>query len=161
MRDLHNNLAFSIVATPKTIVNSGSPENIVSGDIDLAGFEAVMVVAMLGDIDELGSSPVGGAKVEMIIDHANDDGTGAAGTYAAVELADVIGPSSVTGGVVASSTADEAFMEFGSVAFTHVGNAGAITVAAQTDFAVGDLLSIVNPTLGSPTGGAWPISRSP
>ena len=72
-----------------------------------------MVVAMLGDIDELGGSPVGGAKVEMIIDHADDDGTGAAGTYAAVAIADVIGPTSVTSGVVASTTGDESFLEVG------------------------------------------------
>ncbi len=111
MRDLHNNIAAAVAVNPQTI--SGS--NIVSGDIDLAGFNAAEVIAHLGDIDELGGSPVGAAKLEVKLEHADDDGTGAPGAYANVALADVIGPSSVTGGVVASTTGDNAALEAGYV----------------------------------------------
>ena len=93
--------------------NSGSPENIVSGDIDLQGFNSAEVVAYIGDIDELGGSPVGNAKIELKLEHAADDGTGSPGTYSNVALADVIGPSSMTSGIVASTTSDETFLEVG------------------------------------------------
>ena len=106
MMDLHNNVDHVIAVTPQTIVNSGSPENLVSGDIDLQGFNSAEIVAFLGDIDELGGSPVGTAQLEVILEHADDDGTGSPGTYAAVALADVIGPSSVTSGIVATTTTD-------------------------------------------------------
>lgn len=109
MRDLHNNVAHIAAVAPQTI--SGS--SLVSGDIDLAGFNAAEVVAFLGDIDELGGSPVGAAKLEVKIEHADDDGTGSPGAYAEVGLAEVIGPSSVTGGIVASTTSDGNFLEVG------------------------------------------------
>ena len=109
MRDLHNNIAHVTAVAPQTI--SGS--NIVSGNIDLTGFNAAEVVAHLGDIDELGGSPVGAAKLEVKLEHADDDGTGSPGAYANVDLADVIGPSSVTGGIVASTTSDGNFLEVG------------------------------------------------
>ena len=69
MRDLHNNIAAAVAVNPRTI--SGS--NIVSGDIDLAGFNAAEVIAHLGDIDELGGSPVGAAKLE--VRHLKADGS--------------------------------------------------------------------------------------
>ena len=113
MMDLHNNISHDIAATPKTIVNSGSPENIVSGDIDLQGFNSAEVVAFIGDIDELGGSPVGSAKIDLKLEHAEDDGSGSPDTYSNVALADVIGPSSVTSGIVASTTSDQTFLEVG------------------------------------------------
>ena len=99
MRDLHNNIAHVSAVVPQTI--SGS--SLVSGDIDLAGFNAAEVVAFLGDIDELGGSPLGAAKLEVKLEHADDDGSGAPGAYAEVGLADVIGPSAVTGGGASST----------------------------------------------------------
>ena len=111
MRDLHNNIAHVAAVTPQTIAGS----NLVSGNIDLAGFNAAEVVAYLGDIDELGGSPVGDAKVQMLLEHADDDGTGSPGTYANVALRDVLGPSAVTAGIVATSTTDNGFLEVGYV----------------------------------------------
>ncbi len=49
----------------------------------------------------------------MKLEHADDDGTGAPGAYANVGLAEVIGPSAVTGGIVASTTTDGNFLEVG------------------------------------------------
>ena len=80
-----------------------SPEGLQSGNIDLQGFHSAEVVAYLGDIDELGGSPVGDAKVQLLLEHADDDGTGSPGAYAAVALADVLGPSTVTAGIVATT----------------------------------------------------------
>ncbi len=109
MRDLHNNIAHVTALAPQTIAGS----NLASGDIDLVGFNAAEVVAYLGDIDELGGSPVGAAKLEVKLEHADDDGTGSPGAYANVAAADVLGPASVTGGIVASTTGDNAFLEVG------------------------------------------------
>ncbi|MFQ6018231.1 MAG: hypothetical protein ACE5KF_08535 [Kiloniellaceae bacterium] len=111
MRDLHNNTAAVVAVSPQTIAGA----NLASGNLDLAGFNAAEVIAHLGDIDELGASPVGSAKLEVKLEHADDDGTGAPGTYANVALADVLGPTSVTGGIVASSTTDNKVLEVGYI----------------------------------------------
>ena len=84
MRDLYNNLAEVIAITPQTIVNSGSPENLVSAGIDLQGFNAAKISVFMGDIDELGGSPVGSAKLEVILEHSDDDST-----YTNVVLAEI------------------------------------------------------------------------
>ena len=110
MYTAHHRVTPVVAITPQIIVNSCSPENLVSGDIDLKGSNAAAIYVVLGDVDELGGSPVGAAKVETILEHAADDGTGSPGAYAAVALADVVGPTSVSGGVVATSTADQAFV---------------------------------------------------
>ncbi len=111
MRDLHNSIAHAVAVAPQVI--SGS--NLASGDIDLLGFNSAEIVAFLGDIDELGGSPVGSAKLEVKLEHADDDGTGAPGAYANVALADVLGPTSVGSGVVASTTTDQNVLAVGYV----------------------------------------------
>jgi hypothetical protein len=111
MRDLHNNLAVVRGIRPQTI--AGSALN--TGNIDLLGFNSAEVVVEFGDIDEMGASPVGAAKIDIKIEHADDDGSGSPGTYGNVALVDVIGPSSVTGGIVASPTTDASPVEVGYV----------------------------------------------
>ncbi len=111
MRDLHNNLAVVRGIAPQTV--AGSPLN--TGNIDLRGFNAAEIVVEFGDIDEMGASPVGAAKLDIKIEHADDDGSGAPGAYADVTLADVIGPASVSAGVVASPTTDAAPVEVGYI----------------------------------------------
>jgi hypothetical protein len=103
MQELHNNIDWVIAAQPQTLTTTGSPTQVTSGAIDLQGYEAAEIVGILGDIDELGGSPVGTAKVELMLEHSTD-GT----TFEAVALTDVVGPSSVTSGVVASTTTDGA-----------------------------------------------------
>ena len=65
----------------------------------------------MGDIDELGGSPVGTAKLEVILEHSDDDST-----YTNVVLADVLGPTSVTNGVVLTTTTDGQILDVGYVA---------------------------------------------
>ena len=113
MRDLHNNIAHVTAVVPQTLTQGASPEGLQSGNIDIQGFNSAEVVAFLGDIDEMGSSPVGDAKVQMLLEHADDDGTGSPGTYANVAVADVLGPAAVTAGIVATSTTDQVFLEVG------------------------------------------------
>ena len=113
--DLHNNIAHATAINPQTLAQAASPEGLQSGDVDLQGSQSAEVVAYLGDIDELGGSPVGDAKVQLLLEHADDDGTGSPGTYANVALADVLGPSAVTAGIVATSTTDNGFLEVGYV----------------------------------------------
>ena len=72
MRDLHNNITHVTAVAPQTIAGV----NLQSGNIDLSGFNAAEVVTFLGGIDELGASPVGAAKLEVKLEHADDDGTG-------------------------------------------------------------------------------------
>ncbi len=111
MRDLRPNIAFADAIFPRTISSTGSPDQIVGTTVDLQFFESAEVVVYLGDIDELGSSPVGSSKVEMLLEDSEDDST-----YSAVALADTLGPSSVTSGIVASSTGDQgAFLQVGYV----------------------------------------------
>ena len=102
MRDLHDNLAPQRAIQVQTITSSA----LVSGNLDLAGFEAAELVVDFGDIDEMGGSPQGGAQIAIKLEHAADDGSGSPSSYAEVALADVRGPSGVAGGVVSTVTSD-------------------------------------------------------
>ena len=102
MRDLHNNL----VPTRAIQLQSITGAALVSGNLDLAGFNAAELLVDFGNIDEMGLSPQGGAQVAIKLEHADDDGSGAPGSYAEVALADVIGPSAVASGVVSTVTSD-------------------------------------------------------
>ena len=76
MHDIVNNLALTQVLTPQTI--QGSALN--SGNIDMQGAETLAVVVMVGNIaDTLDASH----RIDVKIEHADDDGTGAPGSYAA------------------------------------------------------------------------------
>ena len=106
MRDLHNNITSIRAVRPQTITSS----NLVGAGIDLKGFNSAEIVVEFGDIDEMGGSPVGAAKVDTQLEHSDDDVT-----YADVALADVIGPASVGGGIVSSVTTDADPVEVGYV----------------------------------------------
>ena len=111
MRDLHNNLVPTRAIQVQTITGSA----LVSGNLDLAGFEAAEVMIDFGDIDEMGSSPQGGAQIAIKLEHADDDGSGSPGSYAEVALTDVLGPSAVASGVVSTVTNDATLVRFGYV----------------------------------------------
>ncbi len=105
MQDLYNNIDYDHCFT-QTL--AGSPGH-SSAAIDLQGYEAADIAMVLGDIDELGSSPVGTAVAQLALDHS-DDGT----TWTTCVLADVIGPSAaLTGGVVASTTSENTVIHAG------------------------------------------------
>ena len=113
MQDLTNNLT-PVQALPARTINQGTGA-LVSGNVDLAGFNAAQVVVHYGDIDEMGGSPVGGAQIAVLLEHAADNGSGAPGVFAAVTLADVTGVANVAGGVVATVTSDLAPTRVGYV----------------------------------------------
>ena len=108
--DLHNHINTVLSLAPQTITSTGSPQDLIGASVDLQFFQSAEVVAVLGDIDELGGSPVGAAKIELELEHSDDDIT-----FTDVALADVLGPTSVTTGIVASSTGDTATLEVGYV----------------------------------------------
>lgn len=84
-----------------------------TGDVDTRAFDSLQVMVDFGDIDELGTSPVGGAQIETKVEHAADDGTGSAGAYAAVASADIDGLTVTSGGVVSTVTTDASLVRFG------------------------------------------------
>jgi len=98
MRDLVNAIAFANSVTPQTIAGA----DLTGIGVDLAGFGSATVVLVLGDIDELGGSPVGSAKIDLRLQHSDDNAS-----WSDVTDADVIGLSgvtAVTNGVAASTT---------------------------------------------------------
>ena len=104
MQDLNSNLAPVHAIAAQTISQAGGA--LVSGNVDLAGFNAAQVVVHYGDIDEMGASPQGSAQIAVKLEHAADDGAGAPGAYANVTDADVTGVSGITAGIVATVVSD-------------------------------------------------------
>jgi len=106
MRDLVNAIAFATSVTPQTIAVG----NLTGSGVDLAGFASATVVLVLGDIDELGASPVGGARIDLRLQHSDDNAS-----WSDVTDADVVGVAGVTGGIVASATNDAAPLDVGYI----------------------------------------------
>ena len=104
MQDLNSNVAPVHAIAARTINQAGGA--IVSGNVDLAGFNAAQLVVHYGDIDEMGASPQGAAQIAIKLEHAGDNGAGAPGAYANVTDAEVTGVSGVTSGVVATAVSD-------------------------------------------------------
>ncbi len=104
MQDLNSNLA-PVQALVAQTINQASGA-LVSGDVDLAGFNAAQIVVHFGDIVEMGVPPIGSAQIAVKLEHADDDGSGVPGTYANVTDADVSGVSGIAAGIVASPTND-------------------------------------------------------
>jgi hypothetical protein len=101
MRSLLHGTKTVVAIPPQTVNTAGSPTFTTSAGIDLQFFNSALVVGILGDIDELGGSPVGGAKMELVLEESDDNST-----FTNVALTAVVGPTSVTSGVVASVTSD-------------------------------------------------------
>lgn len=99
MRDLLNNVKTEQALKPQTIQASA----LNSGNIDLQGFDSLAVVVAVGQIaDTLGASN----RLDLKIEHAEDDGTGAPGAYAACTDEDVIGATGLAAGLFMSVNAD-------------------------------------------------------
>jgi len=134
MKDLYHNVLPTRALTIQTITDTA----LVSGDIDLKGFEAVQVLVDFGDIAEMGASPVGNAAIAVKLEHADDDGSGAPAAYAEVSDADVVGPAGVSAGVVATTSSDLVPIRFG-----YVGGKRFIKVTlTPTDLATGGPVGI-------------------
>lgn len=85
----------------ETIEQSLAPQSIQatalnSGNIDMQGHETLAVAVMIGNIADTLSASV---KVDIKIEHADDNGTGAPGTYNACVDDDVLNYSGLSSGV--------------------------------------------------------------
>jgi len=98
-RDLLNPLKYEQVLAPQTVQASA----VSSGNIDTQGFDSLSVAVLVGNIaDTLGA----GDRLDLSIEHADDDGTGNPGTYTACTNDDVLGFSGLTSGIFKAIDAD-------------------------------------------------------
>jgi hypothetical protein len=112
-RSIHDTIRLKRVMTIQTVTSTGSPNEFSTGAIDLKGYDSALFLVDFGDIDEMGGSPVGSAKIDIRVEHAPDS-SGSPGTFAAVAATDIDGltPSS---GIVASPTTDANEVTFGYI----------------------------------------------
>jgi hypothetical protein len=98
MHDIYNNIGIAQALTPQTIQASA----LDSGNIDTRGAEALCVVVLVGAVaDTLDASH----RIDVKIEHADDDGTGSPGTYAACADTDVQGFTGLSSGIFKSIAA--------------------------------------------------------
>jgi hypothetical protein len=98
MHNIINNIGITQVLNPQTIQASA----LSSGDIDTQGTETLTVVLLVGNItDTLDATH----RIDVKIEHADDDGTGAAGSYAACADADVLNFTGLSSGIFKSLAA--------------------------------------------------------
>ena len=86
IRDLYSNMGLVQAIAAQTVTIGGGAVN--SGDLDLRGFDSAMMSINVG---ASGDTLAAGVKFDIKMEHADDDGTGSAGAYAAVAAKDVIG----------------------------------------------------------------------
>lgn len=83
MHDITSNIGILQLLPPQTIQAAA----LDSGDIDLQGAESLAIAILVGNIAD-GLS--GAARIDVKIEHAEDDGSGAPGPYAACTDEDVL-----------------------------------------------------------------------
>lgn len=91
LHDLVNNIAVEQCLAPQTI--QGSALN--SGNIDCRGFEAVAMVIAVGNIAD---ALDGSNRLDLKIEHADDNGSGAPGSYADCADDDVLNFTGLSSG---------------------------------------------------------------
>jgi hypothetical protein len=99
MRDIVNNTGFVQVMNPQTVQAAA----LNSGNIDLQGADALAVAVLVGNIADTLS---GSVRLDLKIEHAEDDGTGAPASYANCTDEDVLNYSGLAAGVFKSLTAN-------------------------------------------------------
>lgn len=87
MRDVDSHAVAVNAITPQTLTSGSGAVN--SGDQDLQGFYGALLTFAIGDNG--GDTLNGTNKFELKLEHAEDDGDGAADSYAAVDADDVVG----------------------------------------------------------------------
>ncbi len=100
MKDLHSNIKPVAVLHPVVVSATGN-----SGDIDLKGFNSAELIIDAGV--DAGSGLSASHKLVFTLQHADDDGTGAAGSYADVAAGDVLGVTPSSGVVLTIDSTDE------------------------------------------------------
>lgn len=94
MKDLDSNLVVVEGVNPITMTVAVGAKN--TGDLDLQGFDGAVIVVHVGAkhaSDTLSSTN----KITVLVEDADDDGTGAAGTYASVDAVDMVGVTPASG----------------------------------------------------------------
>jgi len=104
MKDLHSNIAVTSILHSVVVAATGN-----SGDIDLAGFDSCEFIIDAGV--DAGTGLSASHNLVFSLTHADDDGTGSAGDYAAVGTADVLG----TVPTIDSTDEDDTIYRFGYV----------------------------------------------
>lgn len=95
MHDLVNSLSILQCLDPQTVQAAA----VDSGDIDMQGAETLAVVVMVGGIaDATGASN----RLDLKIEHADDDGAGAPSAYAPCADEDVLNFENLSSGVFES-----------------------------------------------------------
>lgn len=94
MRDLDS--AIAVIEGINPIVMTVAVGALDTGDVDLRGYDGAVVALHLG-AKHASDTLSGTNKITFELEHADDDGTGAAGTYAAVAAADVVGVTPASG----------------------------------------------------------------
>lgn len=92
MKDMTNPIKITQVLDPDTVDATGN-----SGDIDLAGANAATLLISLGE--DGGSGLSSSHKLAFKLEHADDDGTGSAGSYSECDDDDVLGFTDLSSGV--------------------------------------------------------------
>ena len=95
MHSIVDNLKIEQALMPQTIQAAA----LDSGNIDMQGAENLSVALLVGNIADTLSASV---KIEVKIEHADDNGSGAPAAYAACSDADVLNFSGLTAGLFLS-----------------------------------------------------------
>jgi len=100
MHDIVNNIRVEQLFPPQTIQSTA----LNSGNIDCRGFSTMAVILAVGNIaDTLDASH----RIDVKIEHADDDGTGSPASYAACGDEDVLNASGLTAGLFLSIDATD------------------------------------------------------
>lgn len=100
MKDLHSNIKPVAIIHPVVVSATGN-----SGDVDLAGFNSCEIIVDAGV--DAGAGLDANNKLVFTLTHADDNGAGAAGSYANVAADDVIGVTPAAGVVLTIDSTDE------------------------------------------------------
>jgi len=109
MKDLHNNIKVVQAVAPVNVLDATVPAAV---EVDLKGFNSAEIEVSCG---AKGAGDTG--TITLQLTHADDDGTGVAGSYSNVAAADVLGvtPSSGIILTLASGAVGAAVYQFGYV----------------------------------------------
>lgn len=98
MHDIVNNIGVTQLLMPQTIHSS----ELDTGSVDTQGADIQSIVVLVGNI---GDTLSGTVRIDLSIEHADDDGTGNPLAFAACDDTDVLNFSGLTSGIFASVNA--------------------------------------------------------
>jgi hypothetical protein len=104
--DLSHNLDIARSIRPQMISTATGAR--IGASVDLRGYASAAILVEFGDLDEMGASPVGSARIDVEVEHSDDNAN-----WTDVTANDVLGPASVTNGIVAAPTNDSTLTKVG------------------------------------------------